>query len=60
MNKTKAGPPKGNPAFCLRLLHQVHARAHPKGGGDGSKYGDDDVENLAPDVLVFHFLIYDF
>ena len=54
---TKAGPfKKGNPAFCLRLLHQIHAGWHPEGGGDGSKNSDCNVENLAPEVLVFHFL----
>ena len=41
---------------CIPFSHSpAHAGGHPKGGGDGGKYGDHDVQDLAPDVLVFHF-----
>ena len=42
---------------CVRHIYirlDAHARSHPEGGGDGGEYGDDDVEYLAPGVLVFH------
>ena len=45
----------------MQLLHIplsfpliAHARGYPKGGGDGRKDGDGDVEDLAPDFFV-HF-----
>jgi hypothetical protein len=38
--------------FSFSLI--AHARGYPKGGGDGRKDGDGDVENLAPDFFV-HF-----
>jgi len=41
------------PAHEVRTLH-AHTRSHPEGGGDGGEYGDDDVEDFSPDVLVFH------
>ena len=41
------------PAFSS-ILH-AHAGCHPEGGGDGGKYGDHDVQDLAPDFFVFHF-----
>ena len=37
--------------FCLH----AHAGSHSESGGDGGKYGDHDVQDLAPNVLVFHF-----
>ena len=41
---------------CIPFFHlHAHAGSHPEGGGDGGKYGDNDVQDLAPDVLVFHF-----
>ena len=43
------------PCFIV-LLHHTHARRHTESGGDGSKNSDCNVENLAPEVLVFHFL----
>lgn len=33
------------------------ARSYPEGSGDGGQYGDDYVENLAPDFFVVHFLV---
>ena len=42
---------------CVRHIYirlDADARSHPEGGGDGGEYGDDDVEYLAPGVLVFH------
>ena len=36
--------------FCLH----AHAGGHSEGGGDGGKYGDHDVQDLAPDFFVFH------
>ena len=33
----------------------AHARGHPKGGGDGRKDSDGDVEDLAPDFFVHSF-----
>ena len=37
----------------------AHAGGYSEGGGDGGKYGDDDVEYLAPSVFFHVFLIYD-
>ena len=37
----------------------LHAGGHTEGGGNGSQYGDDYVDNLTPNVLVFHFLSYE-
>ena len=47
---------------CSLFVLHAHARSHPEGGGDGGKYGDYDVQDFSPDVLVFHlwFLINDF
>ena len=54
------------PAWWLRedslrhALHHVYARGGGEGGGNGGEHGDDDVQDFAPKVLVFHdFLIYD-
>ena len=56
------GWPKTLPilSFFSVLRLYADARGYTKGGGNGGKHGDDDVEDLSPDVLVFHFfLIYD-
>ena len=39
----------------MPFLH-ADARGHSESGGNGGEYGDDDVEDFAPDVLVFHSL----
>ena len=44
---------------CSLFVLHAHARSHPEGGGDGGKYGDQNVQDFSPDVLVFHDLIYD-
>ena len=45
--------------FSFPLI--AYAGSHPEGGGDGGEYGDQNVQDLAPDVLVFHeFLSYKF
>ena len=44
------------PAHEVRTLH-AHTRSHPEGGGDGGEYGDDDVDDFSPDVLVFHSFV---
>ena len=31
-----------------------HAGGHAEGSGDSGQYGDDDVENLSPDRILFH------
>ena len=38
----------------LKVKGSAHAGGYSEGGGDGGKYGDDDVEYLAPSVFVFH------
>ena len=35
------------------FLHP-HARGHPEAGHDGGKDGDDDVQDFAPKLFVFH------
>ena len=48
------------PAWWLRedslrhALHHVYARGGGEGGGNGGEHGDDDVQDFAPKVLVFH------
>ena len=37
--------------FCLH----THAGSHPEGGGNGGKYGNHDVQDLAPDFFVHGF-----
>jgi hypothetical protein len=39
---------------CSLFVLHAHARSHPEGGGDGGKYGDQNVQDFSPDVLVFH------
>ena len=39
-------------AVALSCCLHAHARGHPKGGCDGGKYGDHDVQDFAPDVFV--------
>ena len=47
--------------FFVRVLLHTHARSHSEGGCDGGEHGDDDVQDFAPKVLVFHdSLIFDF
>ena len=41
---------ESNSLFCLH----AHAGSHPEGSGDGGKYGDQNVQDFSPDVLVFH------
>ena len=50
--QTKKGhtPKNASPFFHLH----AHAGSHTEGGGDGGKYGDQNVQDFAPDVLVFH------
>ena len=32
----------------------LHARGHAESGGDGSEYGDYDVQDFTPKVFVWH------
>ena len=42
---------------CIPFFHlHAHAGSHPEGGGDGGKYGNHDVQDLAPDFFV-HFIL---
>ena len=38
------------------IILLAHARGHPEGGGDGSKYGDYDVQDFTPDFLAHDLL----
>ena len=40
--------------FCLH----AHAGSHSEGGGDGGKYGNHDVQDLAPDCFVHELIDY--
>ena len=49
-------------APCKRelLFLYPHAGGHAEGSGDSGQYGDDDVENLSPDRILFHsFMSYE-
>ena len=48
-------PKSASPFFHLH----AHTGSHPEGGGDSGKYGDQNVQDFSPDVLVFHFMIFD-
>ena len=41
-------------APSLFSVHQADARGDPKGGGDGRKDGDGDVQDFLPDFLFIH------
>ena len=38
------------------LVHHSDARGDSKGGGNGGQYGDEDVQDFAPKLFVFHGL----
>ena len=38
------------------LVHHSDARGDSKGGGNGGEYGDEDVQDFAPKLFVFHSL----
>ena len=38
------------------LVHHSDARGDSKGGGNGGQYGDEDVQDFAPKLFVFHSL----
>jgi len=42
--------------FLFALSSDTHAGSHSESGGDGGQYGDYDVQDFSPEVLVFHFL----
>ena len=38
------------------LVHHPDARGHTKGGGDGGQHSDENVQDFAPELFVFHSL----
>lgn len=47
----KKGSPLAKGSF---LFLYPHAGGHAEGSGNSGQYGDDDVENLSPDRILFH------
>ena len=48
---------EGRRIFCVHTL-QVHARGHAEGGGDSREDGDGDVDDLLPNFLLVHSLVF--
>ena len=40
--------------FFFLYVCNLHAGGHTKGGGNGGQYGDEDVQDFAPKLFVFH------